>query len=45
VTVSAVMLSGDVARRPLARIAIECFRRQTLDDRELVIVNSSGEPF
>src|SRR5688572_24273372 len=43
--VTAVMLTGDTRRRPLAEISIECFRAQTHLDSELLIINHSGERF
>lgn len=45
VTVTAVMLTGDTRRRPLVKVAIECFQEQTYVDSELLIVNHSGERF
>lgn len=44
--VSAIMPTGRVpARRALSGVAIECFFQQTYDDRQLVIVNHSDDPF
>jgi len=42
--VTAVMLTGhDARRRPLAKIAIECFLQQTWENKNLLIINQ-GEP-
>ena len=42
--VTCIMVTGHIpARRPLALLAIESFKRQTYEDRFLVIVNQSPE--
>ena len=43
--VSAVMITGkNPDRMPLAKIAIQCFQRQTYQNKELVIINTDRKP-